>query len=72
MVTVPQSPPTGKGTPLMLTTHPCPCCGTALQRWALSLYQPAVSIYWCVTCLRPVCLDPPAGPARPGVEVAHA
>ena len=24
MVTVPQLPPTGKGTPLMLTTHPCP------------------------------------------------
>ena len=67
MATLPQAPPAGKTTPLVRTDRRCPCCGTALQAWALSLYSPPAQVYWCGTCVRPVCLD------RPGVqEVRHA
>ena len=62
MATLPQAPPAGKSTPLLLTTQACPCCRTPLQRWHLTLYQPAVALYWCASCLRPVCLEPPAVP----------
>ena len=60
MATVPHRPSAGKSTPLVLTDHACPCCRTPLQRWALALYQPTVSLYWCASCRRPVCLEPPA------------
>ena len=50
----------------MRTDHACPCCRTPLKRWALSLYQSPVQVYWCGTCLRPVCLEPRAA-LRPGL-----
>ena len=67
MATLPHSPPAGKATPLVCTDRRCPCCDTALQAWVLSLYQPPASVFWCGTCVRPVCLDRPARP-----EVQHA
>ena len=72
MATLPQSPPAGKSLALVRTAPPCPCCATPLRRWALSVSQPPSRVFWCGGCLRPVCLEPPAGLDRPGVEVAHA
>ena len=71
MATLPQSQGEGKSLALVRTAHACPCCSTLLQRWHLTISQPPVALYWCGVCLRPVCLDPPAVPDRPGVEVAH-
>ena len=59
MATLPPALPAGKPTPLVRTVRRCPCCDTALQAWALSLYQPPASVFWCGTCARPVCLDQP-------------
>ena len=72
MATIPQVLSAGKSTPLLLTDHPCPCCKTPLQRWNLTIYQPTVALYWCASCRRPVCLEPPAVPghhAAAGAEV---
>jgi hypothetical protein len=71
MATLPQPLPAGKSTPLMLTTHACPCCRTPLQRWSLSIYQAPAQVYWCASCRRPVCLEPPAVPGRPAVAGAE-
>ena len=59
---------------MITTSHICPCCRTTLRRWNLSIYQPPVHIFWCVACLRPVCLEPRAVlprvavPPRPAVQ----
>ena len=63
MVTIPQPQPAGKATPLLPTSHSCPHCATGLKRWALSVFQPPVRLFWCGTCCRPVCLEPREGAA---------
>ena len=60
MATIPQSQGEGKSTLLVRTDRRCPCCDTTLKAWALRLYQPPASVFWCGTCVRPVCLDRPA------------
>ena len=73
MATLPQSPPAGKSLALMRTRPRLPLlqhAAPALEPVHLTSHR--CSVFWCGTCLRPVCLEPPAGPDRPGVEVAHA
>ena len=72
MATIPHPPLIDKPTPLVRTTQACPCCSTPLQRWNLTISQAPAQVYWCASCRRPVCLEPPAVPARPAVEVARA